>query len=224
MPEPIAVRPLGFYVRMMLVAYLVWAVYFLSMGHLAATLPTNDLRTAWDLAIPFWPWMVWIYDFCYLIPLFAVFVVKDGHRLNRLLVAVYTATLTATIVYFLVPVSYPDPAFGDDLSSRFLAWQFAIDFQPGANKMPSLHVANSFMVWLAVRSRGRGYSAAFLLGAIVIALSTLLTKKHLVADVALGVVWAHGAWYLAGHLYHGLFDQSLPAREALLDGLRLRRG
>lgn len=205
------------------VAYGIWLAYFLTAGNLAATLPTSDLRTAWDLAIPFWPWMVWIYDFCYLIPLFAIFAILDGHVLNRLLVAIYTATLTATVVYFVVPISYPDPVFGTDISSRFLAWQFEIDFQPGANKMPSLHVANSFMVWLAVRSaergrlpRGRAYPTAFLAGAIIIAASTLFTKKHLIADVSLGIVWAVGAWYLAGRIYNGLFDQSLPAREALL--------
>jgi membrane-associated phospholipid phosphatase len=209
-------RPLGFYSKMAAVGFAVWLVYFLTMGNIAATLPTHDLRTSWDMAIPLWEWTVWIYDFCYLIPVFAIFAIKDGHLLNRLLVAIYTSTLLATAVYFLIPISYPDPVFGDSIAARFLEWQFAIDFQPGANKMPSLHVANAFLVWLAVRNRGRSWSAWYLIAAILIALSTLTTKKHLMADAALGTVWAFGAWYLSGRIYHRLFDQSLPPQDALL--------
>jgi membrane-associated phospholipid phosphatase len=214
-------RPLGFYSRMAAAGFAIWLVYFLAVGNLAATLPTRDLRTAWDLAIPLWEWSVWIYDFCYLIPVFAIFAIKDGHLLNRLLVAIYTATLLATVVYFLIPISYPDPVFSDSISGRFLAWQFEIDFQPGANKMPSLHVANAFMVWLAVRNRGRIWSQSYLIVAILIALSTLVTKKHLIADAALGTVWAFGAWYLSGRIYNGLFDQSLPPKDALLGRIGL---
>jgi membrane-associated phospholipid phosphatase len=216
-------RRLGFSVKMMVVAYLTWLAYFIPMGHLAATMNSTDWRTAVDVAIPFWSWTVWIYDFCYFLPLFAVFVVTDGHFLNRLLLAVFTATFSATVVYFIFPISYPDPIFGDSISDRFLAWQFAIDFQPGANKMPSLHVANSFMAWLAVKTRSRKASAVFLVSAILIAISTLFTKKHLVLDVALGAAWAFGAWYIAGKLYARFFDASLPPDEALLVGLRLKR-
>jgi membrane-associated phospholipid phosphatase len=198
------------------VAYTVWLVYFLSLGHFASTLATMDLRTSLDRQIPLVSWMVWVYDFTYVLPIWALLVIRDGHLLNRLLMSVYIATLTATVVYLLVPIAYPSPEFGSSISERFLDWQHRIDFQPGANKMPSLHVANSFMIWLAVRSRGRLISLLFLGMAVLIAISTLLVKKHLLIDIATGAAWAFGAWWLAGKAYERWADSSLPPDRALM--------
>ncbi len=215
--------PLKFYIGMAAIAYTIWLAYFLATGHLASNLETMDLRSALDHRIPLVPWMVWIYDFTYILPIAVILLVRDGHILNRLLMAVYMGTLMATVVYFLVPIAYPAPVLGSSLSERFLEWQHQIDFQPGANKLPSLHVANSFMIWMAVRSRGRGLSALFLVMAVLIAVSTLLVKKHLVIDVVAGVAWGFGVWWLAGKAYDRWADRSLPADRALLKLLRLRR-
>ena len=89
--------------------------------------------------------------------------------------------------------------------------------------MPSLHVSNAFVIWLALRKDGRLKSGVFLLLAILIALSTLLVKKHLVADVAVGLMWATGSWWIAGHLYDRWADQSISGRDAILKLVGLAR-
>ncbi|MBO6575904.1 MAG: phosphatase PAP2 family protein [Rhodothermales bacterium] len=217
------VRPLGYYLRMMLVAYAVWAALFIGIGILTADLPGYDLRIGLDHAIPLWEWTVWIYSFCYIIPVFAVLAVQDGHRLNRLLVAVFVSTLSAAVVYAAVPVIYPYPEIADTVSGRFLAWQVALDFEPGGNKLPSLHVANAFLVWLAVRSRGRAWSWALLAAAVIISASTLTTKRHLVGDVVLGTAWAFWAWWASGILHRRWFDRGVPGRESLLKRVGMLR-
>ena len=86
--------------------------------------------------------------------------------------------------------------------------------------MPSMHVANAFMIWQAARSRGPFWSRVYLLMAVLITLSTLTTHRHLIADAALGVPWAFGAWWVAGRIY-GPYQKYQP-REGLLRLLRLR--
>lgn len=208
---------------MLLAAYTLWAAYFLPLGHLAATLDTMDLRTSWDRAIPLVPWMVWIYDLCYLMPVFAIFAIKDGHVLNRLIMAVYVSTVASTVMYFTIPIAYPIPEFGTSLSERFLDWQFVVDFQPGANKMPSLHVSNAFVIWIALRHDSRRKSLVFLTLAVLIAISTLLVKKHLIADVFVGMMWAAGAWWIAGQLYRRVADRTVSGDRALLKMVGLGR-
>ena len=102
-----------------MVAYLVWAAIFVSFGHWAATLETIDARTAIDRAIPLWEWTVWVYDLCYIIPVAIVWTVKDGHQLNRLLLAIFVATFASFVVYVAFPIAYPEPDLSDSISGRF---------------------------------------------------------------------------------------------------------
>ena len=192
-----------FYIRLLMVVYSAWLIVFESVGRYAATLATHDPTTSLDRLIPVVPEAVWLYDFCFVLPLVILFVVHEGHLLNRAVIAIFVSTLSACVVYLLYPVAYPLPELGTSISDRLLALHYELDFRPGANKLPSLHVANAWMIWLAVRSSGvrRVTRTVFLVLAITISLSTLLVKQHLILDVALGFVWAFPSWWLAGTLY-----------------------
>ena len=53
--------------------------------------------------------------------------------------------------YLALPIAFPRPELGSSLAERVLAVEYAADFRPGANKLPSLHVT---FAWLAsVRRR-----------------------------------------------------------------------
>lgn len=187
------------YTWLLLGAYLAWAVCYELVGHVAARLPTHDLTTAWDRAIPLLPQAVWIYEACYLFPFMPILVARDWRRIDVWLLACLLASLSAFVVYLALPVAFPRPALGQSLAERVIALEHALDFEPGANNLPSLHVALSWLTAHACAGHRRSVwfaRGAFLLAALI-TISTLLVKQHLLWDVASGMLWAPVSWRAA---------------------------
>jgi membrane-associated phospholipid phosphatase len=186
------------YAKILVAAYALWFACFWVVGTIASKLPTRDITSSWDVAIPVVPAFVWPYELCYALPFLAILVIRDWRRFDAALVAIAIASGTAFLVYLCVPIAFPRPVLGDGLSERILALEYAADFSPGANKLPSMHVALSWIMGFAMlRQRGRIVDALIVVTVLAITVSTLFVKQHLVADVAGGIVWASGAWWWA---------------------------
>ncbi len=206
-----------FYTSVAVVAYLLWLVAFEVVGSLAATLQTFDLTTRLDRAIPVIPAFVWPYELCYLFPFLPLLVLRDWRRYNAALLAFVLANATAFVLYLLLPIAFPRPTLGSSLSARLLASEYAADFNPGANNLPSMHVAISWIVWLVMRGeRGRLLDGVTFVIACAITVSTLFVKQHMVADVAVGMVWGVGWWAIARRLDVRLTEPAASPREALV--------
>jgi membrane-associated phospholipid phosphatase len=195
-----------FFLKTTLLLYAAWVLVFELVGRVAAALPTVDLTLPLDLRIPFIALFIWPYVLCYAFPFLPLAVLKDWHRFNTAFLAILLANLTAYVVYFLMPVAFPRPEMGTSLSDRVLAWQYQVDFYPGANKLPSLHVAFVWIVVLACRKQrlGRVGDWLTLVGAALITLSTLFVKQHIILDVITGMAWGFAAWFAAKKLYPSL--------------------
>jgi len=194
-------RPRLHYAKVLAFAYAVWFLSFEAVGRYAATLPTTDLTSAWDRALPLIPAFIWPYELCYALPFFSLFVIHDWRRFNVALLAILLASVTAFVVYLLVPVAFPRPALGTSLSERLIALEYAADFSPGANKLPSMHVALSWIMGAAMyRQRGRVVDGVVLVSVVAITASTVFVKQHLLFDVAAGIVWGLLAFRLASWL------------------------
>ncbi len=213
----IMARERTWYSMVTLVVYSAWIVAFEAVGRYAATLPTRDLTTMLDRHIPLAPAFVVPYELCYVFPFLPLLVMKDWHRFNQALLAVVLANLSAFLVYLVLPISFPKPELGSTIAERVLALEYAVDFQPGANKLPSLHVTFAWLVFLATRGQcSTPLGQALVLAvAVAISASALLVKQHIVVDVVAGVVWAFGAWALAKHIYARLADSTSEPRVAL---------
>ena len=167
------------------------AVYF-GVGHLTFSRSTELLRTRLDDAIPFWPWTSW----CYL-PFYAgVFIISIiGIRrralFNRAVTSVVIVMIIGALGHVFIAAEYPRPVLHPpypDISSGFMAFVQQID--PPGNVFPSLHVAHtSMLAFLLTRDRRR-LGAVALVMATLLALSTLTTKQHFIADVVSGYVLA----------------------------------
>jgi membrane-associated phospholipid phosphatase len=206
-----------FYLKISLVFYVLWSIVFEGVGWYANILPTRDLTSAVDRQIPLIPEFVWVYVLCYVFPLLPIFVMKDWHRFNRGLLGIILANLCAFLVYLTLPIAFPRPELGTSLSERLLSFIYGVDFYPGANKLPSLHVTFAWTVYLVCRKQrvnrfGEGL-VFFLAGMITI--SALFVKQHIVLDVVVGTGWAFAAWVLAGYLYRLLVNPHLNAQVGL---------
>jgi membrane-associated phospholipid phosphatase len=206
-----------FYIKVTLLVFLVWLILFEAVGWYAVELPTYDITSSVDKQIPLIPQFIWPYLLCYIFPFLPLLVVKDWHRFNLTLLSVIIANLSAFILYFIFPVAFPRPELGQSLSEHLLSFLYKIDFHPGANKLPSLHVTFTWIVYLACRGQRLnklGETIVFFV-AVLITLSALFVKQHVVADVVAGLGWAFTSWALAGNLYRFLTGPNVDPRTGL---------
>ena len=206
-----------FYVKVSLLVYLVWLILFEAVGWHAADLPTYDITSFIDKQIPLIPQFIWPYMLCYVFPFLPLLVIEDWHRINLTLLSVIFANLSAFILYLIFPIAFPRPELGQGLSEHLLAFLYKVDFYPGANKLPSLHVTFTWIVYLACRGQrlsNFGETIVFFL-AVLITLSALFVKQHVLADVAAGLCWAFAAWALSGNLYKFLIGPNVDPRAGL---------
>jgi len=172
------------------------AVYF-GIGHLHLNRSTEILRTRLDDAIPFWPWTAWCYlPFYAGVFIIAVAGIRRRALFNRAVMAVLIVMSLGAIGHVFVSAEYPRPVLHPpyaNLSAAFLASVQRID--PPGNVFPSLHVAHTTMLALIlIKDRPRVGRVALAM-ATALALSTLTTKQHFIADVVSGYALAFfGRW------------------------------
>jgi membrane-associated phospholipid phosphatase len=178
---------------MVLLVLLVPAYIFI--GEETSTRPLHVPATSLDARFPAEPVWALVYGCLYLfLVVLPVLVVRDETLIRRMLCAYLFIWITAYVCFLLYPTVAPrPPRVGGD---GFAAWglRFLYSADPPYNCFPSLHVAHSFVSALAVRRVHRRLGDAAAACAGLVALSTLYTRQHYVADVAAGILLAGAAW------------------------------
>jgi membrane-associated phospholipid phosphatase len=172
-------------------------VYF-GIGHLHLTRSTELLRTRIDDAIPFWPWTAWCYlPFYAGVFLIAIAGIRRRVLFQRAVMAVFVVMSIGALGHILIGAEYPRPILHPPyagISEWFLASVQRID--PPGNVFPSLHVAHTTMLALILIQDRPRLGRVALAMATALALSTLTTKQHFLADVVSGYALAFfGRWF-----------------------------
>lgn len=191
---------LGLYLRWSVALTLLFLMTYGFTNWLAERRPTRfRLYLDWELAIPFVPWMIWIYlslEAFFALPLF----VLDTSGISRFGWTLVLATLAAFAIHLILPsdLGWPRPLVvkGYPVFERF----FSLD-RPH-NMVPSLHVVYSALVFLVVWSKTRKRLLR-LLAAVWFTLlicSVSLVHQHHLADTVSGLVLAGLCyrWFQAG--------------------------
>jgi len=170
------------------------ATYF-AVGHARFARSTELLRTHLDDAIPFLPATAWLY-----LPFYgAIFAIalagfQTRAYFNRALLSFAIILTVGLLCHRFIPAVYPRPLLHapfPNVSCAFMAWVQQID--PPGNVFPSLHVAHTTALALIIHRENRRLGRVVLVMAALLALSTLTTKQHFVADVLSGLLLAAGA-------------------------------
>lgn len=172
---------------------------YLSVNWISETLPPEawiDLSIPLDDRIPFLPWTwVFYYGGDLFIVGFAAWVMWrfTGVAFRRAAIAYAAMMLIAAAIQILFPAPAPWPAE----FSTAQEWGHAAAGMHRFATFPSMHVALSVLpacLSLSVlqRPRTRGASA---LAALLISLSTLTLKEHLVLDAIAGAILALATWW-----------------------------
>lgn len=132
-----------------------------------------------------------LYAFLIVLP---VVVVQRAELIRRTVWAYLTVWTVAYICFLLYPTVAPRP--DTVMGKGFAVWglRFLYDADPPYNCFPSLHVAHSFVSALASYRVHRTLGFVAISCASLVAISTLFTKQHYVADIVAGTLLALAAY------------------------------
>lgn len=147
--------------------------------------------SAVDLAVPFWPWTVFVYLSDYLLLFVAFQCCRTRASADRFLFAEFFVIAAATLTHWAYPVAFPRALFplpADLMALPATAMTLLRTFDAETSCLPSLHVAAALLAPLLI-SRDAPRAFPWLLGwAVLVALSTLTTKQHYALDVVAGAL------------------------------------
>lgn len=162
------------------------------------------MESSLDVKVPLVPWMSFIYLGCYAFWGLNYFlaVYKEGKTGTRFLRAHFLGETIGFLFFVFLPttMSRPLPA-GNTLSEQLLLFIYRID--PADNLFPSFHCFVSWMCWIGVRSH-KGipvwyrYLSLFL--ALLVCVTVLTVKQHVIADVWSGIIIAELSYLLLSFL------------------------
>ena len=186
-------RPYPVTIPMVLLVSLV-PVYLVIAGRARGS-AVHAPALALDRLVPLAPTWALVYGalYAFLIVL-PVFVVQQEELIRRTVWAYLTVWTVAYICFLLYPTVAPRP---DTVTGKgFAVWglRFLYDADPPYNCFPSLHVAHSFVSALASYRVHRTLGFVAISCAWLVAISTLFTKQHYVADLIAGILLAFAAY------------------------------
>lgn len=187
--------------------------FYLVIARLAGAGAAHAPALAVDRLMPLVP--VWalvygaLYAFLIVVP---VFVVQQRELIRRTVWAYLTVWVVAYVCFLLYPTVAPRADTVTVPGQGFAVWglQTLYDADPPYNCFPSIHVAHSFVSALACSRVHRSLGRIAIVVASLVALSTLFTKQHYVADLVAGILLALAAW---GMFLRGYPRASTPALE-----------
>jgi membrane-associated phospholipid phosphatase len=164
---------------------------------------TLHLPELWlDRVLPVQPAWTLVYGSLYLAVFLPMVVVHREEHIRRTLWAFVMVWICGSIGWLCFPTILQRPAMAE-IGGGFCAWTLRIAYSWDApyNCFPSLHVAQSFLAALTCNLVSRRIGLVAIVWASLVAVSTLLTKQHYVADVIAGIILASAAYLVCLHNY-----------------------
>lgn len=174
-----------------------WLLGTSFMYFLVQFIATDDysFMTPFDYAVPFIPEFIWIYHT--LIPVIIVSTIFSMEKRDvffNTLIALTFSVIVLTLFHIVFPSFYPRQEIQVDTMSLWLV-EVTRMIDASCNTFPSGHVTFAWILFFCIRDancikRTKALHLAYLLWAILIAISTVVLKQHYVFDVVAGIVLA----------------------------------
>jgi membrane-associated phospholipid phosphatase len=147
-----------------------------------------DFHFAWELRLPFLPWLSVVYLSVPLLLLLTPFILRTWRSFTPFFLALTAETLVAGVVYLSLPMvqAYP-PRVASGIGGAIFHFADRLNLQ--YNEFPSLHIA--FAVTAAIvfgRRCGPLGRVLFGLWTVGVAVSTLFLHEHHTLDLASGAL------------------------------------
>lgn len=161
----------------------------------------HDITTAFEEALPVVPEWTIIYFGCYIFWIVNYVWISRISRKHcyQFLFADLMGKLVCLIVFVLYPTTNVRPdVLGSGVFDALLRLLYQID--AADNLLPSIHCLVSWYCFAGIRGRKeipRGYQIFSFMLVILICISTLLTKQHVLIDVIAGIGLAEITWQIS---------------------------
>lgn len=154
----------------------------------------HNIETAVDRSLPFVPQFLIIYFGCYLFWAVNYILIarQERHSVYQFFTGDFISRCICLGFFLLYPTTNTRPVITDGgLWNQLALWLYSID--AADNLFPSIHCLVSWFCYLGIRGKKEipvWYQRVSAVLAILVFVSTLLTKQHVLVDVAGGILLA----------------------------------
>lgn len=150
--------------------------------------PAHDVKISADERIPYRPAFIFIYVLWY--PMIAFFPMVlycySPGGFAEYMVMIILDILISLLIYMVYPTSFERPEPDDGFLGRIMTIVYRCDYK-GKNCMPSMHCSMCFIIMFSALSCSRmdiWLQIPVCVLAALIVVSTVMTKQHVIVDVA----------------------------------------
>ncbi len=160
-----------------------------------------NIESRLDRMIPLWTPSAAVYIGCYLFWAlnYVLIARQEKQDVCRFFAADFLSRVVCLIVYLVFPTTNTRPLIEPDgLWNKALLAVYEVD--AADNLFPSIHCLVSWFCYIGLRGREevpRWYRGASCVMAIMVCISTLTTKQHVLIDVFGGVLLAEACYWIA---------------------------
>ena len=163
----------------------------------------HNIESNLDLRLPFLPQFLIIYFGCYIFwaANYILAARQDREEVYRFFTADFISRCVCLVIFLAYPTTNTRPVIeGSGFWYLLAGWLYSID--AADNLFPSIHCLVSWFCFLAVKGQKKipiWYKAVSFILAVLVFLSTLFTKQHVIVDVAGGIFLAQGCFWIGKH-------------------------
>ena len=163
----------------------------------------HNIESNLDLRLPFLPQFLIIYFGCYIFwaANYILAARQDREEVYRFFTADFISRCVCLVIFLAYPTTNTRPVIeGSGFWDLLAGWLYSID--AADNLFPSIHCLVSWFCFLAVKGQKKipiWYKAVSFILAVLVFLSTLFTKQHVIGDVAGGIFLAQGCFWIGKH-------------------------
>ena len=163
----------------------------------------HNIESSLDLRLPFVPQFLIIYFGCYIFwaANYILAARQDREEVYRFFTADFISRCVCLVIFLAYPTTNTRPVIeGSGFWDLLAGWLYSID--AADNLFPSIHCLVSWFCFLAVKGQKKipiWYKAVSFILAVLVFLSTLFTKQHVIVDVAGGIFLAQGCFWIGKH-------------------------
>ncbi len=160
-----------------------------------------NIETRFDRMIPFFPPSVVIYLGCYLFWAVNYILIARLEKKDacRFFAADFLSRMVCFVIYLVFPTTNTRPQIGTDgFFEKIMSLLYRAD--AADNLFPSIHCLVSWFCYIGIRGKKEvpaWYRGASCVMAVLVCVSTLTTKQHVIVDVAGGVILAEVCFSVA---------------------------
>lgn len=160
-----------------------------------------NIESSLDVRLPFIPQFLIVYFGCYIFWIINYILAarQDRKKVYQFFTADFISRCICFVIFLVFPTTNTRPVITEGgFWNQAIMWLYSID--AADNLFPSIHCLVSWFCYLGVREQKKipmWYKLVSLILAVLVFVSTLATKQHVIVDVIAGIALAQ-VCYLIG--------------------------